>query len=163
MTSRELFVQTWATESATTQRVLKAVPEKNLSYRPDPRSRTAIDLATHVAGHSHIFNSLLETGQVTAGVMPSPKTAREVAGMFDAALSKLQKLIGGLDDKTWDQKIARFVTPDGKVLMSAPYGSLAWFLFLDMIHHRGQLAAYIRAMGGKVPSIYGPSADEPGM
>jgi uncharacterized damage-inducible protein DinB len=26
-------------------------------------------------------------------------------------------------------------------------------------HHRGQLSAYLRAMGGKVPSIYGPSAD----
>ena len=29
------------------------------------------------------------------------------------------------------------------------------------IHHRGQLAAYLRAMGSKVPSIYGGSADEP--
>ena len=27
------------------------------------------------------------------------------------------------------------------------------------IHHRGQLAAYLRAMGSKVPNIYGPSAD----
>ena len=28
------------------------------------------------------------------------------------------------------------------------------------IHHRGQLAAYLRAMGSKVPAIYGGSADE---
>ena len=28
-------------------------------------------------------------------------------------------------------------------------------------HHRGQLASYLRPMGGKVPSIYGGSADEP--
>ena len=28
-------------------------------------------------------------------------------------------------------------------------------------HHRGQLAAYLRAMGSKVPPIYGDSADYP--
>ena len=39
---------------------------------------------------------------------------------------------------------------------------MAWGLFLDLVHHRGQLSTYIRPMGGKVPSIYGPSADDPG-
>jgi uncharacterized damage-inducible protein DinB len=36
------------------------------------------------------------------------------------------------------------------------------YLVLDLkhgIHHRGQLSAYLRPMGAKVPSIYGPSAD----
>jgi uncharacterized damage-inducible protein DinB len=27
------------------------------------------------------------------------------------------------------------------------------------VHHRGQLSTYLRPMGGKVPAIYGPSAD----
>lgn len=162
MTSRESFIQTWGMESATTQRVLKAVPEKNLSYRPDPMSRTGIELAVHVAGHSHILGSLLETGEIKAGTMPTPKSAAEAVGIFDAGLPKLQKLLGSTDDKTWDQKIAKLMAPDGKVLQSAPYGNLAWFLLFDLIHHRGQLAAYLRAMGGKVPSIYGPSADDPG-
>jgi len=36
-----------------------------------------------------------------------------------------------------------------------------WFMLLDSIHHRGQLSVYVRMAGGKVPSIYGPSADEP--
>ena len=38
-----------------------------------------------------------------------------------------------------------------------------WFMLLDSIHHRGQLSVYIRPAGGKVPSIYGPTADEPWM
>ncbi len=149
-------------ESASTQRVLKAVPETNLGYRPDPKSRTGIELATHVAGHSHILNTLLETGEIKAGVLPPKKSAGEAAGFFDASLPQVQKLLTSTDDKTWDQKIGKLIAPNGKVLQSAPVGNLAWFLLFDLIHHRGQLAAYLRAMGGKVPSIYGPSADDPG-
>jgi len=40
-------------------------------------------------------------------------------------------------------------------------GDILWMALHDMIHHRGQLSVYIRIAGGKVPSIYGPSADEP--
>jgi uncharacterized damage-inducible protein DinB len=43
-----------------------------------------------------------------------------------------------------------------------PVGTFLWFILFDAIHHRGQLSAYLRPMGGKVPSIYGPSADERG-
>jgi uncharacterized damage-inducible protein DinB len=43
--------------------------------------------------------------------------------------------------------------------MNAPAQALAWMLFMDSVHHRGQLSTHIRPMGGKVPSIYGPSAD----
>ena len=46
--------------------------------------------------------------------------------------------------------------------MTGPIGSLAWATLFDLIHHRGQLTMYIRPMGGKVPSVYGPSADDPG-
>jgi uncharacterized damage-inducible protein DinB len=36
-----------------------------------------------------------------------------------------------------------------------------WLMLTDQIHHRGQLSVYARMAGGKVPSIYGPSFDEP--
>ncbi|HEX9348698.1 MAG TPA: DinB family protein, partial [Gemmatimonadales bacterium] len=36
-----------------------------------------------------------------------------------------------------------------------------WFMLNDQIHHRGQLSVYLRMTGAKVPSIYGPSKDEP--
>jgi len=49
-----------------------------------------------------------------------------------------------------------------KMMMEQPLGEFLWYLFFDALHHRGQLSTYIRPMGGKVPSIYGPSGDEPG-
>ncbi len=51
---------------------------------------------------------------------------------------------------------------DGKVLWTDTLENMVWGFLFDMVHHRGQLTAYIRPMGGKVPAIYGPSADDMG-
>ena len=53
-----------------------------------------------------------------------------------------------------------FITGPGQ-LGKIPVMELLWFMLLDSIHHRGQLSVYVRLAGAKVPSIYGPTADEP--
>lgn len=45
--------------------------------------------------------------------------------------------------------------------MKLPNVQYLVFCAVHGAHHRGQLASYLRPMGGKVPSIYGGSADEP--
>ena len=50
----------------------------------------------------------------------------------------------------------------GHLIAEMPVSGLMWMLFFDSIHHRGQLSTYLRPMGGKVPSIYGPLADDAG-
>ncbi|MGA2640196.1 MAG: DinB family protein [Spirochaetia bacterium] len=163
MTSRESFLQMWGMETAATQRVLAAVPDKNIEWRPHPRSRSAIELSAFVAGHAPVLAMLIETGEIRGGPMEPPKSIKEAAGMFAAVLPKVDKLLKGLDEKTWDQKMTTLYSPEGKVWQSAPMGGMIWSTLFDLIHHRGQLSTYIRPMGGKVPSIYGPSADDPGM
>ena len=73
----------------------------------------------------------------------------------------LFKEIPGRDDTKWDAK-AQFLV-DGSVAWEAPLGDMLFGFLFDAIHHRGQLSSYLRPMGAKVPSIYGPSADDPGM
>jgi uncharacterized damage-inducible protein DinB len=46
------------------------------------------------------------------------------------------------------------------VIKEGPRQQLAWMMLLDSVHHRGQLSTHLRPMGSKVPSMYGPSADE---
>ncbi len=82
--------------------------------------------------------------------------------MFPATLPKVEKLVKGIDDKTWDGKIGHPLRPGRKGVPVRAAGRMVWFTLFDLIHHRGQLSTYIRPMGGKVPSIYGPSADDPG-
>ena len=162
MSKSEAFLQIWEMEAATTLRVLNAIPEKNTTYKPDPKARTGLELAGFVAGHAPILAMLAETGEVKGGPMPAPKTIKEAIAAFPSALPRAQKAIRAMDDKTWDEKVGHLYGPDGKVFMSAPVGALVWSTLFDLIHHRGQLSTYLRPMGGKVPSIYGPSADDPG-
>lgn len=162
MTNREAFIQAWGMESATTQRVLDAVPNKNLDYKPDPKSRSGFELAGFVAVHAPLLLMLLESGEIKGGPSAPPKTLKEATGPFAATLPALEKKLKGMDDRSWDQKNGKIFGPDGSVFQEGPVGLLAWFTVYDLIHHRGQLSAYLRAMGGKVPSIYGPSADDSG-
>jgi uncharacterized damage-inducible protein DinB len=162
MTSRESFLLMWDLEKAATQRVLAAVPEKDLNWKPDPKSRSAIELSAFVAAHAPILTRFLETGEVKAAPMAPPKSIREAAGMFTASLPGVEKALKSVDEKTWDTKMATLYDEKGKVMQSAPLGGMIWFTLFDLIHHRGQLSTYIRPLGGKVPAIYGPSADTSG-
>ncbi len=62
-----------------------------------------------------------------------------------------------MSDEAWETTDAKMIVP-GHPWETKMY-QMVWALIFDLIHHRGQLATYIRPMGGSVPSIYGPSAD----
>ena len=64
-------------------------------------------------------------------------------------------------DADWSHQ-AWLVQGTKEFLLKDTVGGLLWIALFDVVHHRGQLSTYIRPMGGKVPSIYGPSADEDG-
>ena len=80
---------------------------------------------------------------------------------FDKAWETLLQKVENMDDAAWT-KTGRFLL-NGQVRMEQPISGFLWLFFFDAIHHRGQLSTYIRPMGGKVPSIYGPSGDDPMM
>jgi uncharacterized damage-inducible protein DinB len=162
MTNRESFLQIWGMEAPVTRRLLAAVPEGNIAYRPDPKSRTAIELTGFVAGHAPILAALLRTGEVRGAPSAAPGSIKEAAAVFASVQPQVEQALSSVDEKTWEQKIGHIYGSDGSVFLSGPVGTLAWTTLFDLIHHRGQLSTYIRPMGGKVPSIYGPSADDPG-
>lgn len=89
------------------------------------------------------------------------KSLGEAQELYRSAHAKLLSALSGTDDEAWDQGKGQFII-NGTVAYEAPPRDLAWQLFFDSIHHRGQLSTYLRPMGAKVPSIYGPSADDPG-
>ena len=75
---------------------------------------------------------------------------------FGALIDKLTDM----DEGRWSE-VGQFYADD-HLIMEAPCQQLAWMMLLDSVHHRGQLSTYLRPMGGKVPSIYGLSADDQG-
>jgi uncharacterized damage-inducible protein DinB len=142
------------------RRVASAVIEEGMDYKPDPKARSSRDLIEHLIGHNLDLVELVEDGvihhrnQVPFESLESG--VRKLDESFDAAIEKL----GSLDDAAWEQEGA-FIVGD-QVFMEAPRQQLAWMLFLDSVHHRGQLSTHLRPMGSKVPAMYGPSADDEG-
>ncbi len=160
MNLREYFLQCFRSEKPRFLRVFHAMPKEQAAYRPHPRSTSAGDIVWLLAGELHDACVLAERGEVSFVPQPAPGSLDESIAAYEKNAGELEKRLGKLDDAAWE-KTARFLV-DGNVAWEAPLGDMLFGFLFDAIHHRGQLSAYLRPMGGRVPSIYGPSADEPG-
>lgn len=158
MTDREFFIQRWFTEVPVTEGVFKALPEDKLDYRPHQKTRSAKDIVGHLIGHPDDINELLETGVINHRNQTPFSKIEEAIAFYANGNSKLNGLIKSVNDDTWNNKMGKFHV-DGNFIYEAPMNMLMWGLLFDTIHHRGQLTTYIRPMGGKNPSVYGPTAD----
>jgi uncharacterized damage-inducible protein DinB len=156
---REYFRECLESEAPKFVRVMKAVPPDQASYRPHPRSTSAGDLVWLIASEFGDACELIDRGEQAYVVRAAPAIAQSVSTL-ERNVRELQKRLATLDDAKWESK-AKLVM-DGKVMWEAPLGEMLFGFLFDGIHHRGQLSTYLRPMGAKVPSIYGPSGDDPG-
>jgi uncharacterized damage-inducible protein DinB len=141
-------------------KVLKALPQGRLDYRPDPKARTAAELAWTLAEEEAALVSLLETGQCEWKQTPPPATVDEIVAAYERSATAVNGRLASIDEAGWEKK-GRFLM-GGQVAWEDSVGEFVWGFLFDAIHHRGQLSTYLRPMGGKVPAIYGPSADDSG-
>lgn len=157
MTNREFFVRQCSSEHPRFIGVLEATPPDRLDYRPHPRSRSALELIGHLIGHELDLVELAETGTINHRNQVPFGNLTEALDTYRKAHETLQPALAALGEDAW-REMGRFIV-GGKTLIEAPCQDLAWMMLMDAVHHRGQLSAYLRPMGGKVPAIYGPSAD----
>jgi uncharacterized damage-inducible protein DinB len=160
--SRQFFVESAKDELPRFERVMSAVPDAKRDYKPHEKSRSAKELLDTIGSESQMFAPIIQKGEIDILAMTQLqfKTAADAAVAFSKALSTAADAAASATDETWDLP-ARFLA-GGKVEWETTRGKMAWGLLLDLIHHRGQLSVYLRPMGVKVPSIYGPSGDENG-
>jgi uncharacterized damage-inducible protein DinB len=160
MNTREYYAQTFKAEKPKFVRVLQAVPGDKAAYRPHERSTSAGDLVWLLASELKDACDVVDNGQVEYVPTPAP-SVREAVAAYERNASELEKRLDRIDDDAWERK-AKFMM-NGAVVWEAPLGDMLYGFLFDAIHHRGQLSTYLRPMGAKVPSIYGPSADDSGM
>jgi hypothetical protein len=158
--AREYFLECFQSEKPRFVRVLKAVPVDQPGYRPHERSTCAGDLVWLLASEMRDACELVDRGEVSYVFRPAPAVAESVAA-YERHAEDFEKRLAAVDDAKW-QTPAKFLA-DGKVVWETSLGDMLFGFLFDAIHHRGQLSSYLRPMGAKVPSIYGPSADDPGM
>ena len=148
-------------ETVTTAKVLAAVPDDKRDYKPDPKSRTAWELTTHLAtGDVWFLQSILD-GKFEMDPAEAAKAEKQfstVAQVVDFYKREVPPRIKALRELP-AEKLTQVVDFFG--VTKQPNAAFLGIATTHGVHHRGQLAAYLRAMGSKVPSIYGGSADEP--
>jgi len=153
---QDLLLGTLKNESRTTKKILEAVPAEKADHRPDPVSKTAMELVRHIAAAEIRFLETTINAEfpTSAGLPDSVKTPAEIAAWYSETFArnfeKLTQLKG--------EHLIKITDFRGMFKLPA-----VAFLQLGMshtIHHRGQLSSYLRCMGAKVPSIYGESFDD---
>jgi uncharacterized damage-inducible protein DinB len=160
MTEKEMFLNNWDREHKITLKVLKAFPTDKADLKPAERSRTAKELAWVFVAEQSVMADGVVKGQIDFGGMPAPPA------LFTGVVSKFESDFPAILDR-----VRKMSDADYNSMMAFPTGpkqmgqfrkaDILWMAVQDMIHHRGQFSVYLRMAGGRVPSIYGPSADEP--
>ncbi len=154
-------------ELGNTRRVLQRVPMDRLDFRPHPKSSTMGGLATHVATiPSWAAFTIDRTELDVAPVGGEPwrateaRTAEELLSRFDAHAAAARAALATASDATL--LVSWTLLAGGKPVFTLPrIAVLRSFVMNHMIHHRAQLGVYLRLCDVPVPSIYGPTADEP--
>jgi uncharacterized damage-inducible protein DinB len=161
MTIAESLLNEFETEVKTTRKFLERLPEDKLTWKPHEKSKTAGNLALHIAKIPGLFaQAALENDwNPPAGAQGEPENLKQVLDALDQSEKAVRECLPKIDDArmlgTW-----RFMR-DGKPIMAMPRIAMLRAIMLNhWYHHRGQFGVYLRLLGCSVPSSYGPSGDE---
>lgn len=160
----DLWIKEFEHEVLGTRKLLQAVPQKDISYKPSDISWTMGELAQHIATIYHWY-----VGALTKDVYdlssdslerPDPNDIQSTISLFENNVEKARAAINSLTeenlDVNWTMKFG-----DKTLLGPLPRGIVArGFLFNHLYHHRGEMITYLRATGNKVPGLYGPTFED---
>lgn len=158
MSTREFFAKRLAGEIAGFAKVFRALPEDQLHYKPHEKNTPAGALAWQMVSEIVDLAQLYENGEIHHQELGECPTVEEVASTFERHANLVVERARAASDERWLGE-ARFYVAD-RMAWKTSVESMSWSILFDLIHHRGQLTAYLRPMGGKVPGVYGPSADD---
>jgi uncharacterized damage-inducible protein DinB len=160
MTNKEFFIKVINAEAPIFEKVVKALPEDKLDFKVHEKARTAGRIAFQLASQPSFIAAIAMEGEPDWGTYrePSNPNLEEILALMKKNFADLKKKLAKVSDEEWDDAEAVLKFPGGE--WKTKKYDMAWGFLFDAIHHRGQLSTYLRAMGAKVPSIYGGSADE---
>jgi uncharacterized damage-inducible protein DinB len=164
MSIAESMVAEIGHEAATTRRLLERLPEQHFGWKPHEKSMTLGRLAGHIAEIPGWISTIVEKDEfdvATSGHTPAVhKTRAEVIQLFDTNIAKIAEVLKRQTDQRmmapWRLKKA------GQLIFELPRAGMIRAMGMNhVVHHRGQLSVYLRLKDVPLPSIYGPTADEP--
>lgn len=158
MSTVDFFAKRFAAELPAFNRVARALPADQLHYKPHEKNTPAGKLAWQLAVEMGALADLFTSGVHYFPHDPGPENIDDIAGAIEKNGQAALEALKNVDEARWTGE-GKAIFSENAVWADKVY-EMAWGFLLDMVHHRGQLSTYIRPMGGKVPSIYGPTADD---
>ena len=163
LSNREFFIRRWGQEYPAFVDVCRALPPDRLDFRPHPDSRSASEMVALLVSVEKSCSELCDTGRSSynSGLRFHPAagaaTMEQMLAAYDGHHRALAEKLNRLDENTWNRPA--WLTRGERKSFSKTRLVDCYAALFDAVHHRGQLSTYIRPMGVKVPSIYGPSGD----
>jgi uncharacterized damage-inducible protein DinB len=153
-------------EMGTTRRLLDRVPEADFAWTPHDKSYPLGHLAGHIANIPHWVEITFDSSSFDvglAGESARPKPPASVAALLRTFDANVKKARAKIDEQTDPAFFAAWTLQNnGQEVFTMPkIAVLRSFVMNHLIHHRGQLSVYLRLRNVPLPSIYGPTADEP--
>ena len=160
--AKEIFLETWEREFKTTIKVLRAYPPDKQDMKPSEKLKTAKEMAWIFASEGMVMLQGICNGNIDfSKFQPAPATIQEAIDAYEKTHPASVEGIKNMSDADWNSMMPWMSAPKTPGMMRR--SDLLWLMLHDQIHHRGQFSVYLRLAGAKVPSIYGPTADEPWM
>lgn len=156
---KEMFIQSLQREAQTTLKLLRAYPAAKADLKPAEKSRSARELAWVFVHEQDVADMALK-GKMdfSKPTPPPPAHFADIITAFEKATRDTVNKVANVPEEELNKMVKAPVGP-GK-MADLRRVDLLWTTLQDQIHHRGQFSVYLRMAGGKVPSIYGPTADE---
>jgi len=158
MTEKDVFLTNFEREYQTTLRVLKSYPTDQAELKPAEKLKSARELAWMLALNQMVLQPTIDGSLKPGGLPPAPATFAEVIAGFEKAHRDTAARLAASTEAEWNATLNMPVGP--KQMADVRRGDALWFFHHDTIHHRGQFTVYVRLAGAKLPSVYGPTADE---
>jgi len=155
MTNKEFFIKILKDEQGRFRNIIEALPDDKHEYKVHEKSRTAGNITAQIAVQWKAICGIVTKGAPDFNPHDMENQSKsDMMAKFEEGMTQLYKDLETVSEEEWETGEAA-MGPQWK----AKKYEMAWGFLFDAIHHRGQLTTYLRAMGEKVPSIYGPTAD----
>lgn len=156
------YIRELDSELQATRECLKVVPMDKPDWKPHEKSMAFGYLAILTADIPRWIQYAIEKGEVDFATYEQAKadTSEELVAHFEKSVAAAKRALENVTDEGLTKTF--FLKNAGKELMSSPTDETIMQSINHLVHHRGQLTVYLRLNDIAVPSIYGPSADNPG-